>query len=557
MADENKNQDPEEEKNQSSNDDEFGLPDFEFDALDDDDDEGEVIGPEATSDEPSPAEASKEPESTQTDEPASNEEDVPSLDAEDLEDIDLEGIEDVDLGDLEDLGDLGDLDLDDLDLGDLDKELANMDEDIAETTPEADPEGVSADRVEDIFEEPAKEEKVDEEAPPKIEDDGLFYEEESFEEFETDMDTALSDPKKSDDSTASIEEEVSVPLEEDTPAPVEDNTLASDDSLATDSEDDSLESSMLEGEDDLTDASMFEGEDDLSDASMFEGDDNLSDASMFEGDGDSSLFEDGDLPDSSMFDADLEDLELGEDDAVPFAQREVEGAEGLSDEYAPSEEFAESVSPEEASGAKSKFVRIVILGTILFVAIGFSFLYLNGNISLGGDSEEPKNVAKNDKEDPAKNTPPKEEKTEETEKVQEKTVEEKTNENKAETKPAETTPKKTQNKTTTKATPPKKTTQTKTTQTKKAATSSAGVTTLPAKTGRSYLIVASFKDVSSAKKHASKLVSKGESPTIIPPFGGAANHRVAVASFPTFNEAADNLESYRAKLGSGVWVLRY
>jgi len=480
MADENKNQDPEEEKNKASSDDDFGLPDFEFDALEDDDDD-EVSEPVSSSEEKPSA-----PEITESvvDIADTSEEEIPSLDADDLEDMDLEGIEDIDMSDLDDLGDLGDLDLedldlDDLDLDDLDKELANIDEVIAETAPEATPEAVSAERVEDIFDEPEKETNTGdstEESIGEIEDDGLFYEDESFDEFDMD---------------------------------------SSDGNLASTKDDSGLEMDLS---------------DDL-DSSMFDGDDEMPDVE----------FED-------------------DSEAVPFAQRPMEGAQGLDEPLvADHDQFAETTD-EDASTARSKFVRIVVLGIVLFVSVGFAFLYWKNGSQLFNTpgSEE---IAKAETKKPEKKSPPVENEKDETtenqskeerasdeaKKAETKSVENKPTETKTENKPAKQAPKETKKETKPKPKP----------KTVAQPTSSGGVTVLSAKTGRAYLIVASFADLASAQKHSNKLVSQGESPTIIPPFGGAANHRVAVASFDSFSVAAGKVDEYRQKLGSGVWVLRY
>ena len=84
-----------------------------------------------------------------------------------------------------------------------------------------------------------------------------------------------------------------------------------------------------------------------------------------------------------------------------------------------------------------------------------------------------------------------------------------------------------------------------------------GVTMLSEQTGQRHLIVASFTDNESAQAHASKLAANGASPVIIPPFGGAPNYRVAIASYSTQGEALQNLDSFRQQYGSGVWILRY
>lgn len=416
MTDENKNESDENQKNQASDDD-FGLPDFEFDALDDDDDE-EVNTPD-------------EEQSELT-----------------LKEESDEGIEEVDLGDLQHLGD-------------LDKKFGAMEKETSM------PEPASADRVEDIFDEPERkeEETTPKESVDKIEDEDLFYEEESFDDFDTDA--VEMDSSFNADNAQSGESDIELP----------------------------------------------------------DGDESGLDMDL------------GDDIDLSMFDE--------EESEVPFAEQQIGGAEESVERQVPDEEYREPTYDEDTpSGRKFKFIRIVVLGTILFTVIAFGFLYLN-KMLLSGESHELQKVARNDADKPANKIPPKED--EHVENKTKNTIDEakKVEEKPEQIKPKPTTPKKKITKK--KVIPPKK----------QAVTSSTGVTTLFDKTGKSYLIVASFVVASSAQKYASKLVSQGKSPTIIPPFGGAANHRVAIASFENFAEAKDHVERYRQQLGNSVWVLKY
>jgi hypothetical protein len=472
MAKEDKNQDPEQGKNPSGSDDDFGLPDFEFEALDDDDDD-EIVEETPVS---KPIEKTKEPVSE-------SKEEVPSLDSDDLEGLDLEGLDDIDLDDLGDLGDLDDidlddlddLDLDDLDLGDLDKELDQ--EEPTHKEEEAPPVAASAERVEDIFDKP-REKKAEKESEVsdsfEDSDDGLFYEEESFEDFD----------------------------------------------------------GMVEGEGESS--SIFEESGDSGDMDF-----------------DHDLFEEGEI-DAMDFGTDDPDKDDAASEAVPFAKRPVEK------EYQLSDTPVEEISDAEIRGSRGKFVRIVILGTLLFVSIGFAFLYFSGTLNFGG-TEKPKIVAAKKKESPivvAKTEEPKEEiatsedtksesavTTPPTKKEEVKTVAKKDPPKQETKKPAETKPK------TTPKTTPAKTTPVKSTP--------GGVTVLSSQTGQRHLIVASFTDNESAQSHARKLAGNGASPVIIPPFGGAPNYRVAVASYSTQGEALQNLDNFRQQYGNGVWILRY
>ena len=544
MADDSKNQDPEEEKNQSPNDDDFGLSDFEFDELEDDDDDEPVSPPE----EKAPAEVPSEISAKDSEESG---EGVPGMDAGDLEGIDLEGIADVDSDNLDDLGDLGALDLEDLDLEDLDKNLADIDEEIAVTTGEAPLVGASADKIEDIFEEVAKDEKEDSsteaEAPVGEIEDDVFYEEEPFEDF--DLDESAVAESTEEKSADSIKEEVTpVPeakeekpepvTESDTPdelevdlGDIEETGAKPDMDLATALDDSGLDMNLGDTLDD-SDLLDLEEEDSI-EPSTFDGDGTGPGTNFGDGLAYSSVFEEDETPD-----VEFEGVEEGN----PFAKRPVEGADGLAETAFNPDGYSDRPE-EEVAGAKSKFVKIVVIGTVLFVAMGFGFLYLNDSIPFGDGTEESEKVAKTGSKMPTKKPTAKKE----TEKAANADTKKATGTKKTETKPVKATPKKTNTK------PPKKTT----TQAKKQATSTAGVTTLSAKARQSHLVVGSFGDGNSAQTYASRLVAQGESVTIIPPFGSSSNHRVSVASFASWSLAETNLKTYRDKFGSGVWILKY
>ncbi len=470
MAEENKNQDPEEQKKSSGSDDDFGLPDFDFEALDDDDDE---VAPEE-------APASKATRAADTPAESTSTDDVPSMDTDDLEGLDLDDLEGLDLEDMGDLGDLNldDLDLEDIDLGDLDTDLEEFKETEASSTytPEK-PVAASAERDEDIFDTSKGAAATSASEPAEsFEDDGSFFEEETFDGF--DMDS---------------------------------------------SDGDSVDS-------------MFDA-------------DSLSSENF-----DEDIFGNGDAD----FDVDMGD---GEEEPVPFAKRPVESTHHLDDE----EEV--HVSESEIQSSRGKFARIVILGILLFSALGFGFLYWNGTFSGGhGESKVVKTENKKDRPVAANDEAKKEEATNEeakplppqptdTKKAEEKTpvkeVTKKPEPKKEE--PKRETPKKETN------TQPKQTTTQPKTTTKPAPVRNAPgeVTVLSGKLGQSHMIVASFVDSQSAQDHARKLAATGASPVIIPPFDNAPNHRVAIASFSTVNEALQNLESYRQQYGSGVWILKY
>lgn len=154
--------------------------------------------------------------------------------------------------------------------------------------------------------------------------------------------------------------------------------------------------------------------------------------------------------------------------------------------------------------AKS-FTRIIIIGAIAFVLIGFAFLYWHH---------------KDDDKKPVAQTQPKEQKVEpvpvkEPEPVKPAAVEE----------PVKTGP--------------------------------AEVVTLTDRTGRSYVIVGSFFDGDLANDYGQELAAQGISATIIKPFGKSKFYRVSIADYGSYNEAMDEAEKAKSSYGGEVWALRY
>ncbi len=160
----------------------------------------------------------------------------------------------------------------------------------------------------------------------------------------------------------------------------------------------------------------------------------------------------------------------------------------------------------ESNGDDAKsFTRIIIIGAISFVLIGFGFLYWHH---------------KDDDKKPVAQTQPKEQKAEpvpvkEPEPVKPAVVEE----------PVKTGP--------------------------------AEVVTLTDRTGRSYVIVGSFFDGDLANDYGQELAAQGISATIIKPFGKSKFYRVSIADYGTYTEAMDEAEKAKSSYGGEVWALRY
>ncbi len=170
---------------------------------------------------------------------------------------------------------------------------------------------------------------------------------------------------------------------------------------------------------------------------------------------------------------------------------------------------------ENQDDNKGKFVRTVVLGTILFLVVGFAIYFLWDNTS--GKSPE-KEVAKVEAKKPEAPT--------ETPKAVEKPAE----------KPVEAK---------------------KPSKPKANAVAAGQITTLSERTGKSYMVIGSFFDGDMAQDYADKLSKEGKSPFIIPPFKDYRFYRVAIAEYNSFNDATASVEGFKAEYGSEVWPLRY
>jgi len=155
----------------------------------------------------------------------------------------------------------------------------------------------------------------------------------------------------------------------------------------------------------------------------------------------------------------------------------------------------------EPGGDAKSFTRIIIIGAVAFVLIGFGFLWWHH---------------KDDNNQVTAKTAPKE--------------------TKAEPKPAEVKP----------APEPEK-----------KAPVTGEVVVLSEKTGRSYVVVGSFFDGDLADDYGKQLIVKGINATIIKPFGNSRFFRVSIADFASYQEAAAEAEKAKSTYGAEVWALKY
>lgn len=90
-----------------------------------------------------------------------------------------------------------------------------------------------------------------------------------------------------------------------------------------------------------------------------------------------------------------------------------------------------------------------------------------------------------------------------------------------------------------------------------AETKEGSVTIINGRTQRNYIVVGSFFDEDNANDYGNLLASKGIDAKIIQPGRGRRFYKLAVADFDTFDEASDNIHTYKETYGEQIWVLTY
>ncbi len=84
------------------------------------------------------------------------------------------------------------------------------------------------------------------------------------------------------------------------------------------------------------------------------------------------------------------------------------------------------------------------------------------------------------------------------------------------------------------------------------------ISMISARTGMSYIVVASFVDEDMAQDLGNKMLKRGVGTKIIAPSKRSPlQHRVVVAEFDTFQQAMQQIANYRSEYGDKVWVLKY
>ncbi len=452
MADERSNLESEEQKNGGGSDDDFGLPDFDFEALEDDEDD--TFSPVS------------EPETIQTTQPAppEEEEEIPVEDevfnsiaeatSDEMNELSHE-VDDLDI-------DLDDIDLDDADLADID--LENMD-------------------LDDI--------------------DRVLAERMSEREKET---KESSEARTASESPISTVDDVPGALDT-APIPAEEDVVTSNESEASD-----MPSGIADSGSSSTD-----------------------------------IVENGDL----FYEEETYD-EF--ESSAGFGTPTQESAGGKTFVQQTEVDMLDAMSPAEATKARFRFIKIVAVGTVMFLGIAFGFNYLyreygGGEVAQADESENPQASTTEAVEETSDTPPPV--KSEDTPSSD---VEDVTSANEVAALPGikeeNSEPARVE-----KSEPQKKVTPNRPDRNNQGS-AAAGVERLPSRTNKYYLIVGSFINDTRAFKYAQKLQRSGASAFIIPPFNGASNHRVAVADYSTLADAKRDIPRYQG-MYPGVWPLKY
>ena len=90
-----------------------------------------------------------------------------------------------------------------------------------------------------------------------------------------------------------------------------------------------------------------------------------------------------------------------------------------------------------------------------------------------------------------------------------------------------------------------------------AETTEGSITIINERTQRNYIVVGSFFDEDNANDYANLLASRGINAKLIQPSRGRRFYKLAVADFDTFDEASDQISTYKETYGEQIWVLTY
>lgn len=258
---------------------------------------------------------------------------------------------------------------------------------------------------------------------------------------------------------------------------------------------------------------------------------------------------------------DIDDSNFDSEDFAQFEQELLEGEDGGLSEEAPAFQSDDSHS---SVANKGKFTKIVIFGLLIFVALGILFWFLSPMMS-GSEGKNDKVVAEKTSE---KRKPQKESDQEQEKNSSEKATEENSSSSDVavagDANGKNSTPK--ENPPTTEAKPIKtakqesnsfESTNDNTSERTPIASNPGTINKLSGRTGNFFIVIASFVDEDMASDYAKKLSDSGKSPSIIPPFGKAITHRVALAGYGSLAEAQNNIDGLKGEYGQDIWILKY
>jgi len=478
MADDKLNEGSEEEKKNSADsqsDEDFGLPDLEFEELEELD---------FNLDEESDTEKTKTASGQATDEDAG------------VEDLDMSGLDEVASADVS-LSDSGLLP------GDLDPPESALDEGIEEVEDVLDSAQLISDRLGDI--------DVEDEAAVDV-SSGIDFDA-LLSGTTTESETASFDPSDMPDLSATLEEESGIN---------ESSDEISNDILANIDSPDDLAALGLADEDKGTESTLEPVSTDIPE----------SESSLFSAD---ALDGGGEDSDSSIF-------------ATDSMSMEAESPAGFEAQEKPT--LPPNYKPYAGEEKSASFMKVIIIGALVFVAIGFGLMWLYNQTI--GDEKQIVKTEKTQKATPKKNT--KKRATTPKKKVENKAADINSKpKNNVKTTPAKKTPP-VKKKSTPKSSKPKPSTANKPV----AQTAQPGqIVRVQNGAGRSYIIIGSFVDEDLAMDYAKELSEQGKGIKIINPFGKTKRYRVSIADYDTYNSAASKLGSFKGEFGDQVWALKY
>lgn len=200
---------------------------------------------------------------------------------------------------------------------------------------------------------------------------------------------------------------------------------------------------------------------------------------------------------------------------------------------------------EEATSGN--FTKVIVIGAVSFVLVGFVLLYFFKGSAGEGEGKE---VAKteNVQKKPAAKKPAAKKPAAKKPAAKSSNTNSKSNTNKPASTASNTSSRKPannrSNRTQRRAQP--------------AQSANAGeIVQVTDRRGRSYVIVGSFIDEDLAMDYAKELSAKGNGVKIIHPYGTSKRYRVSIADFGTYQDAAGQLTTYKSAFGDQVWALKY